>query len=326
MKTSSTPERTPWLIGDQDDGTRLYLGASTAGALLEMVTIVRDDALSWQYTRWRCARGTAACSRRVMTMPKKTYGKTQSGQPITNELVDELAKKAEAGYDVDEMLRREEDVPPWGPRRPRSSQCDSTLNSAGAPGAGQRGGPDQLRRHPGSAPRVLAPRQLTFRPSVLDIRGKPSGRRGAGPRSRRPAGVSRAGRRSGDRRWRIFPAPSPGTPAGRRDLGPAPRLPLVSRRMSKHAGPVRSAARRKYSRSASRMTSELVRPSLWACSRSASLSEGRVALTRPRPPRSPWGTSSSAAEHLVDVVTGFCLLRELVDELVGDRLPALVFP
>jgi len=43
MKTSSTPERTPWLIGDQDDGTRLLPRASTAGALLEMVTIVRDD-------------------------------------------------------------------------------------------------------------------------------------------------------------------------------------------------------------------------------------------------------------------------------------------
>jgi hypothetical protein len=31
------------VIEDQDDGTRLYLGASTAGALLEVVTIVRDD-------------------------------------------------------------------------------------------------------------------------------------------------------------------------------------------------------------------------------------------------------------------------------------------
>jgi len=31
------------VIEDQDDGTRLYLGASTAGALLEVVAIVRDD-------------------------------------------------------------------------------------------------------------------------------------------------------------------------------------------------------------------------------------------------------------------------------------------
>jgi hypothetical protein len=49
-----------------------------------------------------------------MTMPKKTYGKTESGQPITDELVEELAKKAEAGYDVDEMLRRRGGRPPMG--------------------------------------------------------------------------------------------------------------------------------------------------------------------------------------------------------------------
>jgi len=38
-------------------------------------------------------------------MTKKTYGKTASGVPITDELVARLAKKAEAGVDVDEMLR-----------------------------------------------------------------------------------------------------------------------------------------------------------------------------------------------------------------------------
>lgn len=39
-------------------------------------------------------------------MAKKTHGRTASGVPITDELVAELAEKAEAGYDVDEMLRR----------------------------------------------------------------------------------------------------------------------------------------------------------------------------------------------------------------------------
>lgn len=47
-------------------------------------------------------------------MPKKTYGKTQSGQPITDQLIAELADKAEAGYDVDEMLRRRGGRPPMG--------------------------------------------------------------------------------------------------------------------------------------------------------------------------------------------------------------------
>jgi aspartate/methionine/tyrosine aminotransferase len=31
------------VIEDQDDDTRLYLGAGTAGALLEVLTIIRDD-------------------------------------------------------------------------------------------------------------------------------------------------------------------------------------------------------------------------------------------------------------------------------------------
>jgi hypothetical protein len=31
------------VIEDQDDDTRLYLGASMAGALLEVVTILRED-------------------------------------------------------------------------------------------------------------------------------------------------------------------------------------------------------------------------------------------------------------------------------------------
>jgi hypothetical protein len=50
-----------------------------------------------------------------MTMAKKrTYGKTASGVPITDELVGELAEKAEAGYDVDEMLRSRGGRPPIG--------------------------------------------------------------------------------------------------------------------------------------------------------------------------------------------------------------------
>jgi hypothetical protein len=50
-----------------------------------------------------------------MTVAKrKTYGKTVSGVPITDELVAELAEKAEAGYGVDEMLRRRGGRPPIG--------------------------------------------------------------------------------------------------------------------------------------------------------------------------------------------------------------------
>ncbi|MFN8186170.1 MAG: YlcI/YnfO family protein [Gaiellales bacterium] len=47
-------------------------------------------------------------------MARKTYGKTASGVPITDELVVGLAGKAEAGYEVDEMLRRRGGRPPMG--------------------------------------------------------------------------------------------------------------------------------------------------------------------------------------------------------------------
>lgn len=45
---------------------------------------------------------------------KKTYGKTRSGKRITDDLVAELARKAEDGFDVDETLRRRGGRPPMG--------------------------------------------------------------------------------------------------------------------------------------------------------------------------------------------------------------------
>jgi hypothetical protein len=47
-------------------------------------------------------------------MATKTHGKTASGKPITDELVEELARKAEAGYDVEETMRRRGGRPPIG--------------------------------------------------------------------------------------------------------------------------------------------------------------------------------------------------------------------
>lgn len=39
-------------------------------------------------------------------MARKTHGRTKSGVPITDELVERLSARAEAGYGVDETLRR----------------------------------------------------------------------------------------------------------------------------------------------------------------------------------------------------------------------------
>lgn len=49
-----------------------------------------------------------------MAKDKQTHGKTASGAPITDELVAKLAEKAEAGYDVDQILRRRGGRPPIG--------------------------------------------------------------------------------------------------------------------------------------------------------------------------------------------------------------------
>lgn len=47
-------------------------------------------------------------------MARKTYGKTASGKSISEELVAELGKQAEAGFDADEIVRRRGGRPPMG--------------------------------------------------------------------------------------------------------------------------------------------------------------------------------------------------------------------
>lgn len=45
---------------------------------------------------------------------KKDYGTTRSGEPITDDLVTTLTAKADAGFDVEEILRRRGGRPPMG--------------------------------------------------------------------------------------------------------------------------------------------------------------------------------------------------------------------
>jgi Ribbon-helix-helix protein, copG family len=45
---------------------------------------------------------------------RKSYGRTASGKSINDELVEQLADQAEAGYEVDETLRRRAGRPPIG--------------------------------------------------------------------------------------------------------------------------------------------------------------------------------------------------------------------
>lgn len=67
-----------------------------------------------------------------MNMAKKSYGKTTSGIEITDELVERLAARAEAGYDVEEIVRRRGGRPPLGSAAARveSVRLDPELQQA----------------------------------------------------------------------------------------------------------------------------------------------------------------------------------------------------
>src|SRR2546423_12223552 len=47
-------------------------------------------------------------------MARKGYGRPPSGKPMTDELAAGLSRKAEAGFDVDEVVRRRGGRPPIG--------------------------------------------------------------------------------------------------------------------------------------------------------------------------------------------------------------------
>jgi hypothetical protein len=67
-----------------------------------------------------------------MAPKKKTYGTTRSGRKVDDDLVDELAAKAERGYDVDEILRGRGGRPPIGsgPATVESVRLDPELRRA----------------------------------------------------------------------------------------------------------------------------------------------------------------------------------------------------
>lgn len=65
-------------------------------------------------------------------MAMKSHGKTASGVPITDDLVTKLAEQAEAGYDVDETIRRRVGRPPIGsaPASVESVRLEPDLRAA----------------------------------------------------------------------------------------------------------------------------------------------------------------------------------------------------
>jgi hypothetical protein len=63
---------------------------------------------------------------------RKTYGRTPDGTLITEELVEQLSREAEAGYDVDRILERRRGRPAMGsgPATVESVRLDPELREA----------------------------------------------------------------------------------------------------------------------------------------------------------------------------------------------------
>jgi hypothetical protein len=63
---------------------------------------------------------------------RKTYGRTPDGTLITEELVEQLSREAEAGYDVDQILERRRGRPAMGsgPATVESVRLDPELREA----------------------------------------------------------------------------------------------------------------------------------------------------------------------------------------------------
>jgi hypothetical protein len=65
-------------------------------------------------------------------MAKRVHGKTTGGKPITDDLVEKLVEKAEAGFDVEETIRRRRGRPAIGsgPAQVESVRLDPELREA----------------------------------------------------------------------------------------------------------------------------------------------------------------------------------------------------
>ncbi len=67
-----------------------------------------------------------------MTRVSQDHGRTRSGRPITEELVEKLTDQAEEGFDVDEIVRRRGGRPAMGsaPAVVESVRLDPELGKA----------------------------------------------------------------------------------------------------------------------------------------------------------------------------------------------------
>ena len=114
------------VIGLKVDQSRaVVVGASATAAAAAAAPIPGSDAVMLKPIQLGMLAGALMAS-------KKKYGTTRSGRTIDDDLVEELAEKAERGNDVDEILRRRGGRPPIGsgPASVESVRLDPELRRA----------------------------------------------------------------------------------------------------------------------------------------------------------------------------------------------------
>ena len=105
----------------EDPDRWLVVGPNRAGHLLEIVVLVTKRGNSDDHSRNATSTHLPQAAR---TMTNPIHGHTKSGTPITDALIDQYAKQAEQGFDIEPIVARR------GRRgRPRLGDEPSTVES-----------------------------------------------------------------------------------------------------------------------------------------------------------------------------------------------------
>jgi hypothetical protein len=108
VRTTTTVLRQPAPAGSPPHDDRLvYLGPDQDGVLLEVMAVETDRGVLVIHA-CPSVRSTAATSKEETTMPEhpdRVIATTKQGTPITEELAEQLAREAEAGYDLSKARR-----------------------------------------------------------------------------------------------------------------------------------------------------------------------------------------------------------------------------
>lgn len=98
---------------DEDPVRYLLIGSDRSGNLLELIVLDRPQGPAGHPRHVFASQVSPAAAARRTTMTKD-HGHKEDGTAITDEMVEAMADEAEAGYDVDQIIRRRGGRPAMG--------------------------------------------------------------------------------------------------------------------------------------------------------------------------------------------------------------------